>query len=82
MRRAHIQAVALRAIADRVESGEAGLSTALTDALARELEAHPELVEELEAFEAVEDATPEWHVRELEYHFFHSITSGGFPSLS
>ena len=58
--------MALRAIAARVESGETQISRELAAALASELEAHPELADELDAFEAIDDATPEWHLRELE----------------
>jgi hypothetical protein len=65
MRRAQLQAVALRAIAERVESGTR-ISPDFADALAIELKAHPELADELDAFEVIDDATPEWHLRELE----------------
>jgi hypothetical protein len=65
MRRAQLQAVALRAIAERVESGTLGLTGELTSALAHELEARPELAEEVEAFEEIEGAPPAWHLEEL-----------------
>jgi hypothetical protein len=65
MRRAQLQAAALRALAERLEGGSR-ISPELADALASELEAHPELADELEAFKAIDDATPEWHLHELE----------------
>ncbi|WP_394822708.1 hypothetical protein [Pendulispora albinea] len=64
-RDAKLQAVALRLAADRAERGEQ-LSQELTAALAGELERHPEDVEQLAAFEALEQGTPAWHIEELD----------------
>ena len=51
-----LQAAALRLIADRVERGERALSPAIEEAIARELEGHPDEAREIEALEEL----PAW----------------------
>jgi hypothetical protein len=62
---ARLQAAALRLAAERVERGEA-LAPELADALARDLDSHPDEMAELEALAAAEgDRVPDWHLQIL-----------------
>jgi hypothetical protein len=61
-----LQALALRLVAKRVEAG-GSISGGLANALAREVERHPEEAEELAAAAALAGgAVPDWHLEVLE----------------
>src|SRR5258708_5524034 len=61
-----LQAVALRLAADRVAAGQP-LAPDLAEALAREVDRHPEDAEQLEAFAALEaERVPPWHLEVLD----------------
>jgi hypothetical protein len=65
-RSATLQALALRLVAERVEAGGA-ISDALADALAGEVDRHPEDAEELAAAAALAGGQiPDWHREILE----------------
>jgi hypothetical protein len=60
-RTSNLQALALRLVAERVEAGGA-ISDVLADALAREVDGHPEDAEELVAAAALAgEQVPDWH---------------------
>jgi hypothetical protein len=60
-RSSNLQALALRLVAERVEAG-GEISDGLADALAREVDRHPEDAEELVAAAALAgEEIPDWH---------------------
>ena len=62
----HLQALALRIVAGRVEAG-GSISGDLADALAHEVDRHPEDAEELAAAASLAgERVPDWHLAELE----------------
>ena len=65
-RSSDLQALALRLVAERVEAG-GSISDVLADALAREVNRHPEDAEELAAAVALAGGkVPDWHREILE----------------